>query len=189
MKRSNFILTALAAIPGTALAGIHADIRLRTDKGFKVKAGEDRFNEHHAMKIVTSNVLDTKVSSRDTDGDLTILEQTGLTPKGGPPLHIHPFQDEIFYVLEGEYLFQVGSDRFPMKAGDTIFLPRNVPHAFLQVSDKSRTLVLYQPSGKMEEFFRTTTAYTAPPSQQEMVKLFEEHDMKVVGPPLKADTN
>ena len=125
-----------------------------TDKGFKVNAGEDRFGEHSKMMGVTSNILDLKISSKDTAGQLSVFEQIGLTYKGGPPLHIHPHQDEFFYVIDGEYLYQVGDDKYQMKAGDTIFLPRGVPHAFVQLKEKGRLIVGYQPSGEMEEFFR-----------------------------------
>jgi hypothetical protein len=40
------------------------------------------------------------------------------------------------------------------------------------------------PAGKMEDFFKTTDAWTAPPTKQEIEKAFEDHDMKVVGPVL-----
>ena len=187
MKRRKFILVSLAAYPFFRLNKLISNFMIRTDKGFKVNAREDRFGEHTKMMGVTANILDTKVSSKDTDGQLTIFEQTGLTPKGGPPLHIHPFQDEMFYVIEGQYLYQVGEDKYEMKAGDTIFLPRNVPHTFVQLTEKGRLIVTFQPSGKMEEFFKKTSEWTSPPIQEEIAKVFEEHDMKVVGPPLKAE--
>ena len=38
-----------------------------------------------------------KVSSKDTNGQLTVFEYIGKE-KGGPPLHIHPNQDEIFFI-------------------------------------------------------------------------------------------
>ena len=74
-----------------------------------------------------------------------------------------------------------------MKAGDTIFLPRNVQHAFIQLTEKGKMIVSYLPAGKMEAFFKVTDKWTAPPSKEEIAKVFEEHDMKVVGPPLKND--
>ena len=73
-----------------------------TTNGFKVNAGEARFGVHYKMKGVTLNRLDVKISSKDTNGELAVFEQTGFTPHGGPPLHIHPFEDEYFYVLEGD---------------------------------------------------------------------------------------
>ena len=160
---------------------------MRTDRGFKVAKGEARFGEHFKMKGVTLNVLDVKISSRDTDGALAVFEQTGFTPNGGPPLHIHHAQDEWFHVIEGEYLYQVGEDRYQMKSGDTIFLPRKIPHAFVQLTEKGRLIVSYQPAGSMEEFFKETDSWTSPPTAEEIARVFEDHGMKVVGPPLKAE--
>lgn len=160
----------------------------RTNKGFKVNSGEARNGVHYKMKGVTLNVLDMKISSKDTDEALAVFEQQGFTPEGGPPLHIHPYQDEFFYIIEGEYLFQVGDDKYQMKPGDTIFLPRNVQHAFIQLTGKGKVIVSYMPAGKMEDFFKTTDSWTAPPTKDEITKAFEDHDMIIVGPPLKADT-
>lgn len=160
---------------------------MRTNNGFKVNEGDARFGEHFKMKGITLNNLDLKISASDTDNDLLVFEQTGLTPNGGPPLHIHPFQDEWFYVIEGEYLFQVGDVKYQMKSGDTIFLPRNVQHAFLQLTERGKMLVSYLPAGKMEAFFKVTDKWTSAPTQEEIKKAFADHDMLVVGPPLKAD--
>lgn len=154
-------------------------------KGFRVKAGDARFGQHYTMKGVTLNTLDIKISSTDTAGSLAVFEQTGHTPLGGPPLHIHPFQDEWFYVIDGNYQFQVGDDKYEMKAGDTIFLPRGVQHAFIQLTEKAKMVVSYMPAGKMEAFFKATDQWTSPPSKDDIVRIFEEHDMQVVGPPLK----
>jgi quercetin dioxygenase-like cupin family protein len=156
----------------------------RNGAGFKVNSGEARFGQHYKMKGVTSNILDIKISSSDTHGDLAVFEQTGLSPNGGPPLHIHWRQDEWFYVIEGAYLFQVGSEKFEMRAGDTIFLPRNVPHAFMQRSQTGKMIVSYLPAGKMEAFFKITDAWSAPPSPDVIASVFELHEMKIVGPPL-----
>ncbi len=187
MKRAYFIKAALALFPLTAFSRITNINMNKTNKGFKVNSGEARFGGHFKMKGVTLNVLDSKISSKDTDGALAVFEQTGFTPKGGPPLHIHPNQDEFFYIVEGEYLFQVGDEKYEMKTGDTIFLPRNVQHAFAQRTEKGKVIVAYMPAGKMENFFRTTDSWISPPTKEEMKKAFEDNDMKVVGPPLKVD--
>ncbi len=160
---------------------------MRTSKGFKVDSGEARFGIHYKMKAVTLNTLDIKISGKDTENDLAVFEQTGLTSKGGPPLHIHPYQDEWFYVIDGEYLFQVGDEKYYITAGDTIFLPRKVQHAFIQLTEQGKMIVSYLPAGKMEDFFATTNRWTSPPTKEEIVRAFAEHDMQVVGEPLKAD--
>lgn len=195
MKRGKFILTALLLYPINLIARSNnnftklfdKEIFMRVKKAFKVNSGEARFGKKYKMKGVTLNNLDIKISGSDTDGELAVFEQTGYTPNGGPPLHVHLHQDEWFFVTEGEYLFQVGEDKYTMKAGDTIFLPRNIPHAFIQLTEKARTIVSYLPAGSMEDFFKTTDSWTTPPSKEEVNKVFEDHGMKVVGPPLKAD--
>ncbi|MEJ1238609.1 cupin domain-containing protein [Chryseolinea sp. T2] len=185
MKRNVFLWSAWAAIPAV-FSSLKAFAMPRTAKGFKVNAGDARFGVHYKMKGVTLNILDIKISGKDTDGDIAVFEQTGLTPNGGPPLHIHPQQDEWFYVVEGEYLFQVGEDKFQLKAGDTIFLPRNVKHAFLQKTQTGKMVVTYMPAGKMEEFFVVTDQWSSPPSKETIEAAFADHGMQVVGPPLSA---
>jgi quercetin dioxygenase-like cupin family protein len=156
MKRRYFTLTMLPALPMLAFPKIKSIVPIRTQKGFKVESGEARFGVHYKMKGITINNLDIKISGKDTESDLAVFEQSGLTPNGGPPLHIHPNKDEWFYIIEGKYLFQVGDDKYQMKSGDTIFLPRNIPHAFVQLSEKGKMIVSYLPAGKMEEFFEVT---------------------------------
>jgi quercetin 2,3-dioxygenase len=182
MERKKFLMTTAAAIPAL-LVGKHATAQKpkRPNKAFVVKATESRFAEKTSLGGKNPN--DIKVSQKDTKGDLTVFEYTG-NEKGGPPLHVHPNQDEIFFIVEGEYLFQVGNDRHTLKAGDTIFLPRTVPHAFAQLSEKGKMFFLFQPSGKMEDFFRVLGNLKAPPTPEQGAIIFADHDMKVVGPPL-----
>lgn len=160
------------------------NLKSSLEKGFKVNAGEARFGVHYKMKGVTFNTLDIKISGKDTEDGLAVFEQTGLTPYGGPPLHIHMYQDEWFYVLKGKYKFQVGEDKFDLTTGDTIFLPRNIPHAFIQLSKKGKMIVSYLPAGKMESFFQVTDQWNEPPSKEQIAKVFNDHEMKIVGPPL-----
>ncbi|WP_240635634.1 cupin domain-containing protein [Hymenobacter rigui] len=136
---------------------------------------------------MNQNILDVKVSGHDTNGDLAIFEQTSLSQGRGTPLHVHLGQDEVFYVLDGEYAFQVGEDKYRLKTGDSIFLPRQVPHAWTQVSARGHMLVTMQPAGKLEEFFVAMAALTTEPTPQQVAQLFAAHEMKVIGPPLKVD--
>ncbi len=187
MKRGKFILTALALIPLFAFTKTTFKLMTGTNKGFRVNAGEARNGQHFQMKGVTLNELDLKIASSDTNGSLAVFEQNGFTPNGGPPLHIHLYQDEYFYIVEGEYIFQCGEEKYQMKPGDTIFLPKNVPHAFVQLTEKARVIVSYMPAGKMEDFFKTTDAWTSPPTKELIAKTFEHHDMVVVGPNLQVN--
>ncbi|MCE1164270.1 MAG: cupin domain-containing protein [Bacteroidetes bacterium] len=155
---------------------------MKTTAGFVVEAGKARFGDHFQMKGITLNTLDLKVSSKDTDGRIAVFIQKGFTPRGGPPFHVHPNQDEMIFIAEGEYFFCVGNDDYYLKAGDTILLPRGIPHSYIQLNESGKMLVMYQPAGRMEDFFRATTEWSSVPSEEEISRLFEEHDMLVVGP-------
>jgi quercetin dioxygenase-like cupin family protein len=180
MKRRNFILTSLTAAPVVASA-TKWNTPLSNPKPFVVKNGEARFGEHTPYRGVNPN--DIKISKKDTEGGAAMFEYIGFE-KIGPPLHIHFTQDEIFYVSEGEYLFQVGDEKSTLKSGDCIFLPRNIPHTWLQISDKGKLIYWVTPAGKMEDFFLKMNSLTKPPTPEEAQQIHIDHDMKVVGPPL-----
>ncbi|CAG5069006.1 hypothetical protein DYBT9623_01740 [Dyadobacter sp. CECT 9623] len=188
MKRNAFIgsMAVISSLPAIVFAKAAA-FRGMIEKVFKTKAGEGRKHGHIQLKGVNANVLDVKVSGSDTNGGFAIFEQTSLSEGRGTPLHVHPGQDEVFYVLEGAYEFLVDKERFSLTAGESIFLPRAVPHAWTQASAKGKMLVTLQPAGKLEDFFLQMAALTHDPSPQEIAKIFEQNEMKVIGPPLKLD--
>ena len=153
--------------------------------GFSVAAGEDRFDEH--MKI-GGEPNDCKVSARDTDGAMCVFEFTGA---GGGPRHRHHDQDEWVYIIDGEFDFEVGDERFRVGPGESVFLPRKVAHVWASTTGKpGKTINMYQPAGKMEEFFREVGKYNGKPqiheamSFDEFCRLFHDHGMDLLGPPL-----
>ncbi len=184
MERRHFTLSLLASLVATGWLKASNTIVMSITKGFNVRRGKTRNGEHFIMKGITRNTLDLKIGSADTGGGMAVFEQIGESPNGGPPLHIHATQDEFFHVLEGDYRFQVGEEVFTAAVGDTIFLPRGVQHAFIQLSERARMLVTYQPAGDMERFFAETAQWTTPPNKEEIARVFSAHGMQVVGPPL-----
>jgi quercetin dioxygenase-like cupin family protein len=186
MERKGFIASMLAFTFAPAFLKIQNQTgSTGNNKGFKINSGEGRLHGHIRLKGVNANILDLKVSGKDTSGALAIFEQTSISLGRGTPLHIHPLQDEVFYVIEGEYFFNVGTEKYTLGVGDSIFLPRNVPHAWTQVSEKGKMTVIFQPAGKMEEFFITMAGLKNEPTSEEIAKIFLDNEMRVVGPPLK----
>ncbi|GAB2809697.1 cupin domain-containing protein [Ferruginibacter profundus] len=180
MKRKQFLATTLAAIPAIGFSNALLS-KNSSKKSFTVKAGKGRFGESFLYKGKNPN--DIKISKKDTGNQLAVFEYIGYE-KSGPSLHLHFYQDEIFYVAEGNYRFVVGDSTQELQAGDTIFLPRNVPHTWLQLTDKGRLVYFVQPAGKMEDFFRTMNNLTHPPTEAEVKKIHLDNDMKIIGPPL-----
>ncbi len=98
---------------------------MRTQQGLHVPSGKDRSEEE--LKIWGTIPLQIKVSTEDTDGALFVFEHADMG-KGGPPRHFHHEQDEWFYVIEGDFAFEVGDERFTLGPGDSLLAPRMVPH-------------------------------------------------------------
>ena len=147
-----------------------------------VPAGADRFQVvHQAFGL---KPIDFKVSSKDTNGRFFIIEQTN-SRLGGPPRHTHHEQEEWFYVLEGEYVIEVGETSYRLGAGDCVLAPRGVPHVWACAgSGHGRILITFQPAGQMEAFFEESTQLDTLPPKEELLSLFSRHGMTVVGPPL-----
>jgi quercetin dioxygenase-like cupin family protein len=127
-----------------------------------------------------------KVGTEQTQGGLFLIEHK-FTAKGGPPRHIHPHQDEWFYVMDGEFVFEVGApgsaERVTLKAGDSVLAPRGIPHVFAYVGGQpGRMLIGFTPAGKMEAFFTRVAIDGAPVPLTKAI--IEEYDMVFVGPPL-----
>ena len=123
-----------------------------------------------------------KVSTEDSHGGLLVVEMTHHA-KGGPGRHFHYEQDEWFYVVEGEYVFEVGQERIRLKPGDSVFGPRKIPHVWAFVGDAvGRILFIFTPAGQVEAFFRAPGKTDV--QQPQDPAFFRAYGMEVVGPPL-----
>lgn len=146
--------------------------------GLHVASGADRFGEVRGLGI---SFITFKVVPKDDMG-LFVIENT-FRAKGGPARHLHYEQDEWFYAVEGEFILEVGSERFRLNAGDSVWAPRNVPHVWAYVGDHvGRMLITFMPAGKMEAFFREVTKANAMPPQNPA--LWQAHGMELLGAPL-----
>jgi len=108
-----------------------------------------------------------------------------LTPPGlGIPPHVHEREDELIFVLEGEFEILLGDKRHIAKAGDEIFFPRQIPHAFQNIGTKAgKTLWTVIPGGNFEEFFEKLSQLPAGETDLILVvEIFAAYGMKVLVP-------
>jgi mannose-6-phosphate isomerase-like protein (cupin superfamily) len=140
-----------------------------------VPAGADRLGAPHSLGVSS---LAFKVLSSDTASNLFVIEHSHLVP-GGPPLHMHLYQDEWFYVMEGEVAFQVGDQRVHLKPGESVLGPRRVPHAFSSVAPQSRMIIAFTPAGMMEKFFLDGAPN---PALALTADFMNRYEMKWIGP-------
>ena len=182
MQRRAFLALPLALplLPGPDLLAWAAP---GPAPGVKVEAGQDRFG--HSFTYLGAR-FDLKISGQDTNGGMSLYDTTRFE-KIGPMLHTHTNLNEWFFVTAGEFKFQVGTELFHLKAGDSLFGPLGVPHAFVKTSEEpGRLLVLHQPAGTMEAYFQEARQLQNP-TQAEREALLRKHSMIPMGPRLSPD--
>ena len=184
LKRRTFLEAALSLPAFIAAQTVSVVAQL---KQAAVRRGEDREQKTRAVGVSATTY---KVLTADTNGALFVMENAN-SAKGGPPKHLHHAQDELFYVLEGEYIVEVGTERFHLRAGDCALGPRGIPHAFAFVGNSTgRILLSFAPAGKIEAFFESRVRDGIKPGQYRSsadAAVYRQFDMEYVGPPLKID--
>jgi mannose-6-phosphate isomerase-like protein (cupin superfamily) len=91
-----------------------------------------------------------KATAEQTDGRYALVEI--LAPDGyGSVLHVHHFEDEGFYILEGEMTFYVGEQTIKARPGSYLFGPKDVPHAFTVDSGPAKLLFVARGTGSRHQ--------------------------------------
>ena len=131
-----------------------------------------------------------KATSEQTGGEFLLIEE--LAPRGtATPLHVHPTDDESFYILEGEMTFYLEDDQpIPASAGSFVHIPKGyVPHAFRVDSETARFLVLTRPphEGFIRAAAEPAQARTLPPEapidMERVMAAANAYGMEILGPP------
>lgn len=149
---------------------------------FMVESGEGR-----PIHVAGGDVT-IKISSRDTGGAFAVFEGR-MPPLGGPPLHLHRDQDEWWYVLEGEFLFEVDGQEIYARAGATVFAPRGSRHTFQNIGTTPGRMITTVVPGGLDIFFEeleTAAPRGTVPDPAKIVPIFEKHGLELLGPPLSA---
>jgi quercetin dioxygenase-like cupin family protein len=160
-----------------------ASIHFPMTRALVVSADVSRWGE--PMRTSAEQVW-TKVSQKDTNGAWSMFES--LVPAGfGVPLHKHHSQEEWFWILTGQFLFEVGGELYNLGPGMSILAPRQIPHRWMKNTESDgRMLILVQPSAGMEIFFERLAALSKEQVQDAAVinRIFSDCDMEVLGAPL-----
>lgn len=144
-----------------------------------VLANEDQFGEQRGLGV---SKITFKVTPKDSNGVLVI--ENSFHQKGGPARHLHFNQDEWFYAVEGEFILEVGSEKFRLTPGDSVLAPRNIPHVWAcSGNGHGKMMIAFMPAGQMEAFFREVTKANAMPPLDP--GLWRAHGMELLGPPLQ----
>ena len=84
-----------------------------------------------------------------TAGSMLAFGEVVLLPGKGHDRHNHPHSEEILYVLSGDGMQTLHDGApFPVRAGDTIYVPTAAYHSTLNTGwEPLRLLALYNPAG------------------------------------------
>lgn len=89
---------------------------------------------------IDSKQVTCKEVSEDQLGGYSLFEIT-VPPQGGLPAHIHHWEKEAYYILEGELLIQEGDRTFMVGAGSFVDFPQGILHTFKNVGTVSARLL------------------------------------------------
>jgi mannose-6-phosphate isomerase-like protein (cupin superfamily) len=101
-----------------------------------------------------------KISSQQTAGAYTVLEFI-LNPQGGPPLHVHHREDELFYVVEGQCTVGTKEQSQQSSAGTLVRFPKGTPHFFHNESSVPCKLLITAIPGGLDYYFAEIAAALA----------------------------
>ena len=83
----------------------------------------------------------------ETNGHYFLMEAV-VPPGGGPPPHIQTWEEEGFYILEGEVVFRAGGEGPVATTGPFLHVPRGIVHNFKNESQQTaRMLIFFAPAG------------------------------------------
>jgi quercetin dioxygenase-like cupin family protein len=153
---------------------VHQAKVLAPGEGFRLQSGPGRD-------------LIFKVTGEDTGGafDYFIVE---VAPRGGPPLHVHHYQEEIIHVLKGRYKIRIGEGIYYVDEGGFAYMPSKLPHAFLNLTDEpGEIIVVYTPGGGHKFYEEFGPVARSGADRQTIAAVFEKYGMTLLGAPLTPD--
>lgn len=112
-----------------------------------------------------------------------------VAPFGGPPLHVHHHQDETIHVLKGRFKVRIGEREAVLEEGGFAYLPKALPHAFLNLTPEAgEVIVVYVPGGGQGFYEELGPAARAEkPDRAAIAEIFRRHDMTLLGGPLSRE--
>jgi uncharacterized cupin superfamily protein len=86
--------------------------------------------------------------------------EVGMFPPGqaGPPLHLHPHTDEMFYIADGDATFHLGDSELQLSTGGLVIVPRGIAHTVWNSGDRPvRGLLVISPGDVEHQFVAVET--------------------------------
>jgi quercetin dioxygenase-like cupin family protein len=70
------------------------------------------------------------------------LSRVLIKPGTTNQMHVHNDQEQVYFVMQGGGVIQVGEEKKRVTSGDAIFLPAAIPHGFVNDTEKLTILLM-----------------------------------------------
>jgi mannose-6-phosphate isomerase-like protein (cupin superfamily) len=141
-----------------------------------VPAGEGK-----SLHVLTETVT-IKIPSERVNGAYSVTEIV-TPPGGGAPPHIHRRENEMFYILEGEFEFRCGDRMFNAAKGAIVALPKEIPHAYKNTGNVlGKTLLVLIPGGTEKAFEEISILPSGPPDLEKINTITMKYGVEFLQP-------
>lgn len=128
---------------------------------------------------VFGELVELLVPSSKTNGSFSQLIQTS-PPGGGPPPHVHQFEDEIFRVLEGEFEFFDGTAWTRLAPGETAYKLRGQVHTFRNCGATPGRIHITVVPGRFDQYLEAVAPLEIPRDIDELMQISEIYGIRFV---------
>lgn len=126
--------------------------------------------------VLAGVVMKRLLSGKQTYGQFCLFENiSGGNTK--TPIHVHAEDDETIYVLEGDLTAVVNGEARQLTAGQSIFLPRGMPHQLMNASGQPARYILIDTPALFDKFLEEAghelrqDEVVGPPTPEEIDRL------------------
>lgn len=108
-------------------------------------------NSGRQVRMIT-DLVTILVTTADTDGTFTLVE-IETPPSGGCPPHIHRYDDQCIYVVEGTYDVLIGDQHVEARVGTCVYLPHGTTFAYANTRNEPGRMLIFAAPGDIRESF------------------------------------
>ena len=106
--------------------------------------GARHLTEIFDLKALQEFAADKRVRKALVKGGQIDVEMVCYEPGQSTPMHAHPRQNEIFYVVEGRASMSIGGTEHAFEAGAMVHVPPGIPHDIRNLGTARCSLVFFK---------------------------------------------
>jgi quercetin dioxygenase-like cupin family protein len=142
--------------------------------------GKERaMSDIHSKEFVLAGIVMKRLlSGEQTAGQFCLFENES-DGNTRTPIHVHAKDDETVYIIEGELTVVIDGQPRRLTAGESLFLPRGIPHQLMNTSGNPGKYILIGTPALFDRFLEEgghelqPDEVVGPPTPEEIERLRE----------------